>query len=166
MKIDTFDGKHAWLSNFYPAPVVLDRVFPCPSVEHAYQAAKTLRIGQRLKIIEAPSAAIAKRLGKTVIMRPDWDSVWKLPTMEDLVRQKFTFDQRLSNLLLETGSVDLIEGNWWGDTYWGVCKGVGKNNLGKILMRVRKELRNVGRLGMIDIMLYQSTGIVGGGLDP
>ncbi|NWN81082.1 NADAR family protein, partial [Bacillus sp. (in: firmicutes)] len=47
----------------------------------------------------------------------------------------------LKNKLLQTGESILIEGNTWGDKIWGVCNGVGENKLGKILMKVRNELK-------------------------
>ena len=74
-----------------------------------------------------------------VKLREDWEQV-KLLVMEDLVRQKFSKDP-LKDRLLSTGSEYLEETNWWKDTYWGVCNGVGENILGQILMRVRDSLR-------------------------
>ena len=131
--IDSFSGPYRWLSNFWTALVVLDGV-TYPTVEHAYQAAKTLDLAARAGFT-AGSAGEAKRLGRTVTIRPDWDAV-KLSVMEDLVRQKFS-DSSLRALLLATAPHELVEGNWWGDRFWGVCKGSGENHLGKILMRVR-----------------------------
>ena len=43
--------------------------------------------------------------------------------------------------MIETGDEYLEEGNTWGDRIWGTVNGKGQNNLGKILMRVREELR-------------------------
>ncbi len=60
--------------------------------------------------------------------------------MLDLLRIKFTIPT-LRERLLATGDQTLIEGNTWGDTYWGVCRGVGLNNLGTLLMQVREECR-------------------------
>jgi predicted NAD-dependent protein-ADP-ribosyltransferase YbiA (DUF1768 family) len=82
---------------------------------------------------------MAKRYGKIVVMRPDWNDV-RLAIMEDLVRQKF-LTSSMERLLLSTGDAELIEGNYWGDTFWGVCRGVGENHLGKILMKIREELK-------------------------
>jgi ribA/ribD-fused uncharacterized protein len=73
-------------------------------------------------------------------MRPDWEQV-KILIMTSLVRDKFTRHQDLKEQLLATGDAELIEGNWWGDTFWGVCKGKGENHLGKVLMKVREELK-------------------------
>lgn len=134
-----FSGKLRFLSNFYPASVFLDRQ-EYPSVEHAYQAAKTLSPIERREIRFAPNPAIAKRLGKLVTKRPDWEEV-KLAIMEDLVRQKFNSDPELAVLLISTDDLELIETNTWGDTFWGVCGGEGRNELGKVLMKVREELR-------------------------
>lgn len=137
--IDRFTDRYRFLSNFYPAVVTLgDDEYP--SVEHAYQAAKTLDLSKRRMIRLAFDARTAKVLARGLLLRPDWSTV-KLEIMERLVKEKFTRHTDLGNLLLLTGTEELIEGNHWGDTFWGVCKGKGQNHLGKILMRVRDELR-------------------------
>ena len=82
----------------------------------------------------------AKRLGRRMRLRSDWEQV-KYDVMLDVVRAKFNQHPDLAQKLLATGDEELVEGNDWGDTYWGVCNGRGKNMLGKILMRVRAELR-------------------------
>jgi len=81
---------------------------------------------------------LAKKRGRKVTMREDWDQV-KIPIMEDLLSQKFS-DPVLAKKLVETGDSQLVEGNWWGDVFWGVCRGEGQNNLGKILMKIRERL--------------------------
>lgn len=139
-----FDGEHRFLSNFWPAQVVLENE-TYASVEAAYQAAKTLDMEFRQKVRDCgdDSAAVkklGKKVGKTVRQRPCWDEDFKLRVMGDLVRQKFS-DPKLGALLLATGDQELEEGNWWGDRFWGVCKGEGRNELGKLLMAVREELR-------------------------
>lgn len=137
--IKEFRGDYFFLSNFYPATVRLDgRTYA--SVEHAFQAAKTLDYFRRQIFRDSTTtAAGAKRLGRKLPIRPDWEVV-KLDVMLQLVRQKFNRHKYIRNLLLNTGDSELIEGNWWGDTFWGVCRGKGKNWLGKLLMQVRKEL--------------------------
>ncbi len=138
MAIKEFQGEHRFLSNFWPAEVELDGI-KYPTIEHAYQAAKTLD-EERRKVIQAQTTpGEAKRAGRKVKIRPDWEDV-KIGIMLDLVRQKFTNNVKLRNRLLATGDEELIEGNTWGDTFWGRCKGIGQNNLGKILMKIRKEL--------------------------
>ena len=82
----------------------------------------------------------AKRRGKKVPLRPDWEEV-KDDLMYQVCKAKFTQHPDLQEMLLATGNQELQEGNTWGDTYWGVCKGKGQNKLGKILMRIREELR-------------------------
>jgi len=142
--IDKFEGRYRFLSNFYPSSVKLDgEVYP--TVEHAYQAAKTLKRGERKRIREAETAGNAKKLGRKLKLRPWWDSM-RLEVMESLLRQKFRKGQ-LRQALLDTGNEELVEGNWWGDTYWGVCNGRGENHLGKLLMKIRKELRNEEKEG-------------------
>lgn len=109
------------------------------SVEHAYQAAKTDELDQRKIIRETRFASEAKRMGKHVKLRPNWDEI-KLDIMEQLLKEKFTKQNELGRWLLKTGNIELVEGNWWGDTYWGVFDGIGENHLGKLLMKIRQEL--------------------------
>lgn len=138
--INSFKGDHAFLSNFYPSPVEFEGD-TYPSVEHAYQAAKTPEDNWvvRVSIREASTAAIAKKLGKSVNLRGDWESI-KLQIMRQLLMAKFS-DSTLAERLLQTGAEELIEGNWWGDTFWGVCRGKGENHLGKLLMEIRDDIR-------------------------
>lgn len=138
--IDRFMYNHHFLSNFYPASVDFEGL-SFPTIEHAYQAAKTLDPVERIRIRNYEKPGQAKRRGKKVVLRPDWEAV-KFKIMEDLVRQKFTGNRNLKALLLETGDRPLIEMNTWGDRIWGVDEhGVGENNLGKTLMKIRAELQ-------------------------
>lgn len=138
--IESFDGPNRFLSNFTMAEVALDSVL-YPSVEHAYQAAKTLDPGGRMAVRDCPTPGQAKRLGRSLKSRPDWPQV-KLAIMEDLLRQKFTRHPGLRDKLLATGDQELVEGNTWGDTFWGVCRGEGTNHLGRLLMKIRSELHD------------------------
>lgn len=135
--IEKFQGEHRFLSNFWPSKVWLDGM-EYPTVEHAYQAAKTDNNIYRRQIQAAANPTIAKQIGRKVPLAKDWDS-WKLWTMEYLLRQKFA-DPSLRSLLKLTGDAILIEGNIWGDTYWGVCWDRGQNQLGRLLMQIRGEL--------------------------
>jgi ribA/ribD-fused uncharacterized protein len=137
MMIDRFDGEYRWLSNFWPSQVHWELEFP--SVEHAYQAAKCSCQADRQRFLGI-TAGQAKRLGRQVELRPDWEDV-KIHMMEYLLRQKFAARSELAAKLLATGDEELVEGNSWGDTYWGVCRGQGQNRLGKLLMQIRQELR-------------------------
>jgi len=135
MSVTEFRGKYRFLSNFHPSLVLLDGAL-YPTVEHAYQAAKTLdyETRKRIRLMEKPGGA--KRVGREVALRPNWEEI-KLDIMLNLLRQKF-LDTSLRELLSETTG-DLVEENHWGDTFWGVCRGVGQNNLGYLLMQVREE---------------------------
>lgn len=136
--ISSFNGTHRFLSNFYPAPVTLaGEVYR--TVEHAYVAAKTNDTFVRATIRGIAKPGDVKRVGRKIDLRADWDSV-KLTVMEDLVRQKFQVEP-LRTWLVATGDQELIEGNHWGDRFWGMCQGTGENHLGKILMKVRGELK-------------------------
>lgn len=145
--ISSFKGQYDFLSNFYTVmPGVLwpdessesEKALYWRSLEHAYQASKFGSHETRIVIQQARTAADAKKLGKTGELRNDWEIV-KLSVMMRLLRMKFA-DPFLAKRLLETQDIELIEGNHWHDTYWGVCNGVGRNELGKALMLVRAEL--------------------------
>lgn len=145
--IEKFTGEYAFLSNFYPS-VVTWSGHAYPTVEHAFQAAKTIDTATR-RPFQLPSpiyqgAAAAKAAGRQLRLRPEWDE-YKLELMHDLLLSKF-HDRDLAKLLLATGSSLLIEGNTWGDTFWGAIRNtkgamVGENMLGQLLMKVRDEIR-------------------------
>ncbi len=137
--ITEFKGRNRFLSNFYAVNVMWEgeEYF---SVEHAYQAAKYLYGSViRSKIRAEVDPRKAKRLGRSPGIQKGWDNL-KLSVMETLVSRKFFDNPGLRNLLLNTGTGLLQEGNWWGDRFWGVYKGEGENHLGKILMKVRGKL--------------------------
>lgn len=138
LEIAEFRGEHRFLSNFYPAEISHDGI-TYPTTEHAFQAAKTLDFGERWEISQLPTPGDAKRAGKGVQLRPDWEQV-KEQIMLELVILKFASHVELREKLLATGQAQLIEGNVRGDEYWGVCNGKGLNALGSILMLVRSQL--------------------------
>lgn len=135
--ISNFSGKYSFLSNFYIVPISFEGIV-YPSVEHAFQAAKSLDESERLRIMRLGSPGKAKKEGRYLKLRADWEEV-KLGVMLTLLRKKFSFTD-LKKMLINTENEELIEGNSWGDTYWGKYYGVGENKLGKLLMQVRSEL--------------------------
>lgn len=137
-----FGGPWAFLSNFYPCQVEMDGL-KYPTLEHAYQAAKTLDKTEREKIFLAASPGEAKRLGRRAALREGWDKI-RVGVMAELLRRKFARPGLKEGLLLTEGM--LIEGNHWHDNFWGVCycrscPGTGGNFLGRLLMKTRRELR-------------------------
>ena len=151
--IDKFEGRWRFLSNFYPCKIEYQGI-KYPSVEHFYVAMKVTEMQlingiyytaadfreMAAKIVEPGDV---KKLGQKVKVRTDWDEK-KLKFMNKAVREKFQ-DVTLSEMLLSTEYRDIVEGNWWHDTFWGVCSctkcgNKGENHLGKILMTVREEL--------------------------
>jgi ribA/ribD-fused uncharacterized protein len=139
MKINCFDKEYAFLSNFYPVEIEMSGV-KYPTSEHAFQAMKTMDQSERMSIANCSTAGRAKRLGKKVTLRNDWEDI-KLKVMYVILQKKFSENEDLKQKLLDTGDIELVEGNNWHDYYWGVCNGKGQNNLGKILMLIRKELK-------------------------
>lgn len=136
-RITSFMGNNRYLSNFYSAPVEYDGI-RYQNNEAAFQAQKTLDPETRLKFKDLPPNK-AKRLGRSVNLRPDWEAC-KAIVMYEIVKAKFTQNEELGKMLVTTGDAHLEEGNTWGDTIWGTVNGVGSNMLGKILMEVRSEL--------------------------
>ena len=140
--IDFFDGEYAFLSNFYNASCIFEEKL-YPTVEHAFQAAKSLDQAERDWIAAAGSPGLAKRLGRRVNLRPDWEKV-KFDVMEECLRSKFA-DPVLKQKLLATGDEELVEGNYWHDNTYGNCSCekckdiIGRNMLGNILMKLRTE---------------------------
>jgi ribA/ribD-fused uncharacterized protein len=136
--INSFSGEYRWLSNFWPCDVVYCAVI-YPSLEHAYQAAKTEDPKERNRIWQTPYPAMAKRIGQRVTVMKDWDKI-KLQVMYMLLGRKFAKGTELAQKLIDTNGHELVEGNHWGDTYWGVCAGEGHNHLGNLLMMQRDFL--------------------------
>lgn len=138
MAIESFSNEYRFLSNFYPRSIIVGG-WDWLSSEHAYQAAKSLLRHEWSMIQNCPSPGSAKRMGRRMTLRPDWDT-FRLLAMGEILEAKFTQHPDLKLKLIMTNPIELIEGNQWGDTYWGVCKGIGENNLGKLLMKLRSEL--------------------------
>ncbi|MBK1669081.1 hypothetical protein CKO28_13665 [Rhodovibrio sodomensis] len=134
-----FDGQYRWLSNFAPVEVTLDGV-SYPSVEHAYQAAKTLDPDERARVRALERPGQAKRAGRTLTIRADWDTV-KVQVMRDLQQQKYAQEPYRANLLA-TGEREIYEQNTWGDRFWGVDpQGRGENRMGQLVMETRTAIR-------------------------
>jgi len=136
--ITRFKGEYTFLSNFYPSPRKI-AFKKYATVEHIYQALKTTNEKDREPIRKAETPGEAKRLGRKLKLRPNWDNM-KLFFMEKLLVHKFK-DKKLRKKLLATGHALLIHSNTWGDTFYGVCNGKGENHLGKLLEHVREGIR-------------------------
>lgn len=142
MTINCFDGKYAFLSNFYSCPVTYEGVH-YENSEAAFQAAKCCNKNDRLQFCGL-NPSQAKKLGRKIKLRPDWEKV-KVLEMRKIVREKFIQNPDLKKALVSTGKATLIEGNYWHDNTWGnctceKCKNIpGKNYLGTILEDVRTE---------------------------
>jgi len=144
--INSFKDEYDFLSNFYPVTVRFEDL-SYPTVEHAYQASKSKEFFFRKLIAALPptKAGLAKRRGRTVRLRSDWEIV-KIDIMRDLLLYKFLQDF-FKTKLLETGDSEIIEGNFWHDNIWGdcyckKCKDIsGQNLLGTLLMEIRSQLK-------------------------
>lgn len=135
-----FRNEHYYLSNFYNAPIRYNGL-TFKNNEAAFQA---MKCPERASEFCDLNGADAKRLGRCVRLRSDWATV-KERIMYEICLAKFMQNDELKRRLLATGDALLVEGNSWNDREWGVCNGVGENKLGKILMRVRNELKGANR---------------------
>lgn len=134
--ITSFTGKYFFLSNFYPCDILYEGI-TYPSTEHAYVAAKSADIRDREYIATIPNAGKAKQYSRRLTLRIGWDDM-RVAVMEDIVRNKFYTHDELFTALIDTDTQELVEGNYWGDVFWGQCPiGTGENHLGKILMKIR-----------------------------
>lgn len=140
--INSFRGEKRFLSNFYICDIKF-RGKKYPSSEHAYQCAKADNEKDFKFVFESSKPGEAKRRGAAIKARSDWEHD-KIDTMREIVLAKFQQNEDLAIRLVDTGEQELIEGNEWGDTFWGVCKGKGENWLGKILMEVRHLIKENG----------------------
>lgn len=138
--INSFRNEYYFLSNFYEAPVTYNGI-TYKNNEAAFQAQKVAPSKEAMLEFKDLNPAEAKKLGRKVSLRPDWENV-KVQIMRDLVYAKFDQNPDLLEKLINTGDEYLEEGNTWGDRIWGVVNGVGANLLGQILMEVREELKD------------------------
>lgn len=145
MKIEHFRGEYEFLSNFYPCQFEMacidgeKRLFP--TSEHAFQAWKATNNKDFFAVRGCNTPGQAKKMGREIRIREDWSRI-KDGIMLQVLRAKFSVPE-MKEKLLATGDAQLVEGNTWGDDYWGVIltTGKGRNRLGKLLMTVREELR-------------------------
>ncbi len=153
-EIYSFRGEYQFLSNFYPCAVEYDGLV-FKSLESAFQAAKCDHPADRAQF-QPLGAAEAKRVGRSIKLRGDWERV-KLPILSQLVILKFATHPALLERLLSTGDANLSEGNTWHDNFYGNCSCErcrdvqGQNHLGRTLMAFRDKLRKA-------IQSYTETG--------
>lgn len=136
--VTEFRGEYKFLSNFYICNITYNDVVAM-SAEHHFQASKTIVPSEQRTVLRCPTPALAKKAGKMVSLKRDWDAV-KFKIMEDIILAKFKQNPDLGEKLKATGTKKLIEGNTWRDYVWGVCNGRGLNLLGIILMDTRSKL--------------------------
>lgn len=140
--IKQFRDEHRWLSNFAPVTIKFNGI-EYPSVEHAYMSAKSKDMVWKSKCADKQiTAGQIKRESKEIELREDWDRVMKLKVMGQCLSLKFN-EEPYRTLLENTGGQEIEEGNTWGDTFWGIDlkTGEGENNLGMIIMKIRRENR-------------------------
>ena len=165
--INSFKGRWSFLSNFYPCEIRYQGI-TYPSTEHYYVAMKIKNdqmingryytpADTRELIAKVATPGQVKRFGRNLKVRADWDDV-KLGFMEWCLREKFKHVD-LKEMILQTGDEELIEGNYWHDQFWGVCScekcgNKGQNHLGKLLMKIRSEIKGESRKTSLEDVLF------------
>lgn len=134
-------GKYGFLSNFYASSFTYKGIHFTNS-EAAFQSQKEPENAERYA--DRPPS-FAKSMGRSANLRPDWEQV-KDQVMYDVLYAKFTQNPELKEALLETGDETLVEVTTWHDRYWGICtcpncRGVGRNQLGYTLMKLRNDFK-------------------------
>jgi ribA/ribD-fused uncharacterized protein len=130
------DTDNFFLSNFYEHGMFISNM-GFRTAEHAFQYFKMATLEGQEAVATASTPGLAKNAGRSYPMRSDWEAI-KIGVMYDVVEAKFQ-DLKLKHMLLNTGDAILIEGNTWGDDFWGTYNGSGANWLGRILMIVRSK---------------------------
>lgn len=144
-EIRSFREEYWFLSNFYPCVVIHDGL-EYRNLEAAFQASKCVGLLERIRF-GALDPAEAKKLGRTVAIRNDWENV-KLFILKELIRIKFISNPSLLGALMATGDAYLSEDNTWHDNFYGNCtcarcrETLGLNHLGNTLMTLRENARH------------------------
>lgn len=141
-----FKGEYDFLSNFYASPIQTKN-YKFKTVEHAYQASKANNDADKLMIINADTPGQAKKLGRSIVVRDDWEKI-KVKTMFFFVYFKFNQNPHLLDKLFSV-NVPIVENNLWHDNFWGICTcmtcyGKPKHNvLGNILTTVKEKYNEI-----------------------
>lgn len=156
-KIDRFEKEYFYLSNFYNVKICYEGLI-FENAEAAFQAQKTHDENLKKRFCKL-NPSEAKKLGRRVKLIPTWEAI-KILVMYEVVLAKFSQNRSIMDKLISTGNVYLEEGNDWGDKFWGTVNGEGRNELGKILMKVRDELREKNKkIYRVDRSLRDNIGI-------
>ena len=133
-----FFKEYYFLSNFYPCDIICNDFSTPITFKNSEAMFQAMKCPSRVREFSNLSAQEAKRLGRHVNLREDWEEV-KDEIMKYCLRSKFDQNPELKAELIKTNGLHLEEANTWGDKYWGTVNGEGKNMLGKLLMELRDE---------------------------
>lgn len=147
--ITSFRGANGFLSNFHECKVKMPDGITYNSAEAAFQAQKTEDMDERRKFASM-SPREAKKRGKNIELREGWDSM-RVDVMREVLAAKFA-NPELRRQLDSTAGRLLVEGNTWGDRFWGAVDGRGENVLGKLLMELRGDAADVLQVSAADVI--------------
>jgi predicted NAD-dependent protein-ADP-ribosyltransferase YbiA (DUF1768 family) len=140
--IDNFNEEFSFLNNSYPSEVFFEgKIYP--SIFNAYQASRTVNDFFRKLLQKTQTPEKIYEIAVQITDPIDWNTK-RLLIMEKLIRDKFIRNSYLKQELLNTLNRDLLNTfsiKTESNVFWGVFKNEGENHLGKILMRVREDIR-------------------------
>ena len=148
--ITSFRGKYNFLSNFSSHPVNIGDI-TYKTAECAYQAYKVSDMDIR-RAIAKMDPKDAKAYVKGIKHLPsDWKEK-SLAIMGNILIYKVLQNPHVAEALVNTGDERIVEGNNWGDTFWGVDlkTNTGQNMLGNLWMEIRYIMHRYG----IDALKY------------
>lgn len=136
--INSFTKENYFLSNMFPCEITHEGI-TYQSSEALFQALKLENVKEREQFSKL-NGYEAKQLGRKIKIRNNWND-YRIKAMKIALYNKFTQNVELAKRLVGTNDLILEEGNSHGDVFWGTVKGVGQNNLGKLLMLLREALK-------------------------
>ncbi|KAH9932375.1 uncharacterized protein B0H18DRAFT_1137707 [Fomitopsis serialis] len=137
------DEPYYEFTNFAPYAIHWDgRMYP--TTEHLFQAHKFMPhrpdLAERIRCLPSSRAALQEAGNLRPLQRTDWFEV-NVRVMDDVLEAKVSQHFSLRDMLLQTGTSELVEDSPV-DSFWGCGQdGLGRNELGKALMRLRDKLR-------------------------
>ena len=144
--INQFRGDFYFLSNMYECDIEFNKN-KFKSIEHAYIYHKYDNIEIKKLALSDIDGKVLKIESKRFKKVKGWDDI-KLKLMYELLKVKFN-KTPFKEMLISTNDCNIVEGNSWNDTFWGVditqTPNIGENHLGRLIMKVRDELLGLNR---------------------
>lgn len=142
IKIPYYENSYFALNNFSAHTIKYNGIF-YPTAEHAFHGAKfdDEKIKEEIRNTTSPLEAF--ELGKKykLLRKTNWNEI-KVNILYEILKEKVKQHEEVKKVLLSTNEEEIVEDNP-NDDFWGNGKdGSGQNQTGKILMKIRVELKS------------------------